>query len=82
MHEGIDAGVIGFVGTRAVYEAARNVGGAATFILGKKCPLDQRTDEPRLVHQVLGRELIPRRKNPLPDAILTPQCRDHAMTRS
>ena len=82
MHEGINAGVIGFVGTRAVYEAARNVGGAATFILGKKCTRDQRTDEPRLVHQVLGRELIPRRKNPLPDAIFTPQCRDHAMTRS
>jgi hypothetical protein len=82
VHEGIDAGVIGFVGTRAVYEAARNVGSAATFILSEKCPLNQRTDEPRLVHQVLGRELIPRRKNPLPDAILTPQCRDHAMTRS
>ena len=50
VHEGIDAGVIGFVGTRPVYETTRHVGGAAALVLGEKRPLDQRADEPRLVH--------------------------------
>ena len=81
MHEGVDAGVIGLVGARPVHEPTRHVGGAAALVLGEKRALDQRADEPRLVHQILGRKFVPRGKNPLCHAILTPQCRDHAMTR-
>ena len=68
-----------------VYEAARNVGGAATLVLGENGALDQRADEPRLVHQVLGRDLIPRRKNPLrrryPHAAMPRPCHDPLIIR-
>ena len=41
VHEGIDAGVIAFVGAGGVHQAASDVGGAAALVLGEHGALDQ-----------------------------------------
>ena len=41
----------------------------------------KRADEPRLVHQIPGQQTRPEGEEPAAPAVLTPQCRDHAMTR-
>ena len=59
VHEGVDAGVIAFLGARREHEAARHIGNTAAFVFGKERALDQRADETLLVHQILRRKLVP-----------------------
>ncbi len=61
-HEGIDAGVLGFVGARGMDEAASDVGGAPTLLLGKHRALDQTVEQPRLVDEMVRRYLVARRQ--------------------
>ena len=65
-HEGVDAGVLALVGARGVHEAARDVGGAAALVLGKDGALDQPVQQPRLVVQMVGRDLVARRRQRRP----------------
>ncbi len=62
VHEGIDAAVPVAVGTRGMHQARGLVGDAGALGRREDGALDQAADKPRLVHQVIGRNLVARRQ--------------------
>jgi len=78
LHEGVDARVMLLVGASGVDQMPGDLCGAAALIFGEQRPFDQRADEPVLVHEVMGGNLIEWRQALGSCHGFAPQSRDHA----
>ena len=64
-HEGVDSGELLPAGPRRMHEPPGEIRDAAALVFGKDGPLDQRPDEPRLLDEMIGCNLIARRDDVL-----------------